>query len=176
MQDEVRRNRQEIQEIRISRGRRWKWFHEGKPVPIGNKKPAICGSPQKGSVRDLMKRTPLLLAGIVAATILVVMGLGIFLTGSFDFMPSITVDAFGDDEIDENGIMVLTGTTNLGVNTFLLVNISGASPAGEKATSLASVLPGTGGETNGRRPSMYPRFLRGNIHSGYPMSFFPAAT
>ena len=92
-----------------------------------------------------MKKTPLLFAGIVAATILVVMGLGIFLTGSFYFMPSITVDAFSDNEIDENGIMVLTGTTNLGVNTFLLVNISCESPAGEKATSLASVLPGTGG-------------------------------
>lgn len=93
-----------------------------------------------------MKRTPLLFAGIVAATILVVMGLGIFLTGSFYFIPSITIDPFSDGEIDENGIMVFSGTTNLGVNTFLRVNISGASPAGEKATALASVLPGTGGQ------------------------------
>lgn len=92
-----------------------------------------------------MKKTPLLFAGIIAATILVVMGMGILLTGSFYFIPSITIDPFGDGEIDENGMLVLTGTTNLGVNTFLLVNVTDGSPGGEKATSLASVLPGSGG-------------------------------
>ncbi|MDD1719897.1 MAG: hypothetical protein LUQ25_07555 [Methanoregulaceae archaeon] len=71
-----------------------------------------------------MKQTALLPAGIIAATILVVMGLGILMTGSFYFMPTVSVDPFTGEAIDENGILVVTGTTNLGLNTHLLVNVS----------------------------------------------------
>lgn len=100
-----------------------------------------------------MKKTVLLFAGIIAATILVVMGLGILLTGSFYFMPSITIDPLSNEDIDGNGMLVLTGTTNLGLNTHLLVNItSGPGRASRSdiapATAIASVLPGTGGRNS----------------------------
>lgn len=97
-----------------------------------------------------MKKTGLLLAGIIAATILVVMGLGILLTGSFYFMPSITVDSFSGKDIDGNGMLVLTGTTNLGLNTHLLVNVSAGpgqaiSTDRGSITGIAPVLLGSGG-------------------------------
>ncbi len=100
-----------------------------------------------------MDRTVLLFAGIISATILVVMGLGILLTDSFYFMPSIAIDPFSDRDIDGNGILVLTGTTNLGLNTHLLVNItSGPGQASRPdiapATAIVSVLPGTGGRNS----------------------------
>jgi hypothetical protein len=100
-----------------------------------------------------MKKTALLLAGIISATILVVMGLGILLTGSFYFMPSITIDPFSNEDIDGNGMLVLTGTTNLGLNTHLLVNVSAGSgqafPAGKGyITEIASILPGSGGRNS----------------------------
>lgn len=97
-----------------------------------------------------MKKTALLFSGIIAATILVIMGLGILLTGSFYFISSITINPFSDKDIDGNGILVLTGTTNLGVNTFLLLNVS-AGPgqtlpsAAAHSTELVSVQPGSGG-------------------------------
>lgn len=74
-----------------------------------------------------MKKTLLLVVGIASATILVVMGLGILLTGSFYFLPTITIDPVGDGAVDEHGMLVLTGTTNLGLNTHLLVNLSAIS-------------------------------------------------
>ena len=100
-----------------------------------------------------MKKTALLFAGIISATILVVMGLGILLTGSFYFMPSITIDSFSDSDIDANDMLVLTGTTNLGLNTHLLVNIS-AGPGQAFPTDkgyvneIASLLPGSGGRNS----------------------------
>ncbi|MBP1929465.1 hypothetical protein J2741_002012 [Methanolinea mesophila] len=97
-----------------------------------------------------MKKTALFFAGIVSATILVVMGLGILLTGSFYFTPSITIDPFSDRDIDGNGMLVLTGTTNLGLNTHLLVNLSAgpgqvAGPDRGYITEIVQVLHGTGG-------------------------------
>ena len=100
-----------------------------------------------------MKKSALLFAGIISATILVVMGLGILLTGSFYFMPSITIDPLSNEDIDGNGMLVLTGTTNLGLNTHLLVNItSGPGQASRPdiapVTAIVSVLPGTGGRNS----------------------------
>ncbi len=100
-----------------------------------------------------MKRTPLLFAGIIAATILVVMGLGILLTGSFYFMPAITVDPFSDRDVDGNGMLVLTGATNLGLNSYIMVNVSPGpgqvlSPGTVPATATASVMQGSGGRNS----------------------------
>lgn len=74
-----------------------------------------------------MKRTVLLPIGIASATILVLMALWILLTGTFYFLPTITIDPVGDEAVDEHGMLVLSGTTNLGLNTHLIVNVSAVS-------------------------------------------------
>lgn len=94
-----------------------------------------------------MKRTVLLPIGIASATILVIMGLVILLTGSFYILPTITIDPVGDEGVDEYGVLVLTGTTNLGLNTHLIVNLSSVPGKGapHNWTGFTSVEFGSGG-------------------------------
>lgn len=98
-----------------------------------------------------MKRTALLPIGIAAATILVVMALWILLTGTFYLFPVITIDPVGADAVDEYGILILTGTTNLGLNTYFFVNVSPASGTdGPHETEIASVDFGSRGRNSWR--------------------------
>lgn len=98
-----------------------------------------------------MKRTFLLTIGITSATILVVMALWILLTGTFYLFPTITINSVSGGSVDGNGMLVLTGTTNLALNTFLFVNVSPASMAGGAyETEITSVAFGSGGRNSWR--------------------------
>jgi len=98
-----------------------------------------------------MKRTALLPIGIASATILVVMALWILFTGTFYLVPTITIDPIGDEPLDEFGMLVLTGTTNLPLNSHLFINVSPAHGAdGAYRTGLTSVAFGTGGRNSWR--------------------------
>ncbi len=94
-----------------------------------------------------MKKTALLPIGIVSATILVAMGIGILFSGPFYFLPTITIDPVGDEAVDEYGMLVLTGTTNLGPNTHLLINLSAVpgKDATNFTTGFTSIEFGSGG-------------------------------
>lgn len=98
-----------------------------------------------------MKRTALLPIGIASATILVLMALWILVTGTFYLVPTITIDPIGDEPLDEFGMLVLTGTTNLPLNSHLFINVSPAyGTDGAYRTGLASVAFGTGGRNSWR--------------------------
>ncbi|MGV8129746.1 MAG: hypothetical protein ACP5NN_07655 [Methanolinea sp.] len=98
-----------------------------------------------------MKRTALLPIGIASATILVLMALWILITGTFYLFPTITIDPMGDEPLDEFGMLVLTGTTNLPLNSHLFINVSPAYGAdGAYRTEFASVAFGTGGRNSWR--------------------------
>lgn len=108
-----------------------------------------------------MKRTALLPIGIASATILVIMGLVILLNGSFYFLPTITIDPVGNEGVDEYGVLVLTGTTNLGLNTHLIVTLSAVPGRGatHNWTGFSSVEFGSGGRNFWRaviNPSTLP--------------------
>ncbi len=96
-----------------------------------------------------MKRTFLLPVGIASATILVVMAFWILITGTFYLIPTITIDPVSEGSVDGNGILVLTGTTNLPLNTHLLVNVSPASGTdGTYDTEITSVSFGSDGKNS----------------------------
>jgi len=76
-----------------------------------------------------MKKKYLTYAGIISAVLLAGMFMGILLTGiPFPFMPAVTtVDPITDMSIDENNMMILTGTTTLAKDSNLFIRVT-ASP------------------------------------------------
>lgn len=73
-----------------------------------------------------MKKKYLTWAGIVSAGILVIMFMGIFLTGSFSIFSSITIDPIPDHDVGD--LVVITGTTNHMAGTILELDIIAVSP------------------------------------------------
>jgi len=77
-----------------------------------------------------MKKKHLTIAGIIAAILLATMFIGICLySPKFPFLPSTTtIDPITDANVDENNMLILTGTTTLPLDTFLDINVT-ADPA-----------------------------------------------
>ena len=73
-----------------------------------------------------MKKNYLTYAGIVSALVLTGMFVSIWFSSSpFPFLPSATsIDPVTDANVDENNMLILTGTTTLPLNTFLFLNIT----------------------------------------------------
>jgi hypothetical protein len=76
-----------------------------------------------------MKKNYLMYAGIVAAAILVIMFVGLLLTGSFSVFSSVTIDPIPDHAAGD--LVAITGTTNHMAGTMLELELITVSPANE---------------------------------------------
>jgi hypothetical protein len=74
-----------------------------------------------------MKKKYLLYAGIISATILVILFAGILLTGSFSIFSPVAIDPIPDHAAGD--LVVITGTTNRMAGTVLELDIIAATPA-----------------------------------------------
>jgi hypothetical protein len=72
-----------------------------------------------------MKRNYLTWAGVIAAGLLVVLFVSILLTGTFTILPSATIDPIADRNTGD--LMVITGTTNLPLFSYISLSILPAS-------------------------------------------------
>lgn len=77
-----------------------------------------------------MKKKHITIAGIVAAILLTIMFVGICLySPSFPFLPAATtIDPITETSVDNNNMLILTGTTTLPLGTFLFISVM-ADPA-----------------------------------------------
>jgi hypothetical protein len=92
-----------------------------------------------------MKKKYLTWAGVAASGILVILFIGILLTGSFTLFPSATIDPISDRNTGD--LMVITGTTNLPLFSELALSIVPASQppdTGKGRWADASIARGSG--------------------------------
>jgi hypothetical protein len=81
---------------------------------------------KKDYMEPLMKKQHLRYAGIVSAATLVILFAGILLTGSFTIFPTAAIDPVSDHAAGD--LMAVTGTTNLPVETRLVLVLVPAVP------------------------------------------------
>jgi hypothetical protein len=74
-----------------------------------------------------MKKKYLTYAGIISAALLILIFVGILLTGSFTLFPSVVIDPIPDHAAGD--LVVITGTTNLMAGSRLVLDIIAVSPA-----------------------------------------------